>query len=134
MRRHSTHPGVATFVRRFDPPFAELVRSGAKLQTLCHHPRRTPKPGDRLILRTWEGNIQRLLRRSTIVSVTPITLPNPEIDDAFARAEGYMNLKHLLLHIKLPFRGLLIRWDPLPRLHPIQPLPPGHPDSIEAPM
>lgn len=105
---------VVTFIRYFAHPFADLVRSGAKLQTLCHHPRRTPKPGDRLILQTWVGKSQRTLRRATIVSVTTITLPNPEIDDAFARAEGFNNLKHLLLHFKLPFRGLLIRWNPRP--------------------
>lgn len=101
---------VVTFIRYFAPPFAELVRTGAKLQTICRRPRRTPKPGDRLILQTWVGKSQRTLRRATIVSVTPITLPNPEIDDAFARAEGYRNLKHL----KPGFRGILIRWDPLP--------------------
>lgn len=108
-------PSRATFVRRFVPPFAELVRSGAKLQTVCKPPRRTPKPGDLLILRTWEGpiyadQIQRLLRRATIVSVSPIELPpgpdHPEINDAFARAEGFNNLKHLLLHFKPTHRLL----------------------------
>ena len=105
-------------MRYFSPPFADLVRSGAKLQTVCRKPWRTPKPGDRLILQTWVGRSQRTLRRATITSVTPIELPpgpdHPEIDDNFARAEGYNNLKHLLLHFKLPFRGVLIRWEPTP--------------------
>jgi hypothetical protein len=129
--------GVVTFVRRFAPPFAELVRTGAKLQTVCPYPWRTPKPGDRLILRTWVGKSQRTLRRATITSVTTIVLPpgldNPELDDNFARAEGYNNLKHLLLHFKLPFRGLLIRWNPL-QTPSFPPLPPGHPDYLDAPM
>ena len=105
-------------MRYFTPPFAELVRVGIKLQTVCRKPWRSPKPGDRLILQTRVGRSQRTLRRATIVSVSPIELPpgpdNPEIDDAFARAEGYNNLNHLLLHFKLPFRGILIRWNPLP--------------------
>jgi hypothetical protein len=125
--------GVVTFVRRFAPPFADLVRSGVKLQTVCKPPWRTPKPGDRLILRTWVGKSQPTLRRATIVSVTPIVLPNPELDDNFARAEGYNNLKHLLIHFKLPFRGILIRWNPL-QIPPFPPLPPGHPDYLDAPM
>ena len=125
--------GVVTFVRRFAPPFADLVRSGDKLQTVCKPPWRTPKPGDRLILRTWEGQTQRTLRRATITSVTPIELDNPEIDDSFARAEGFNNLKHLLLHFKPGFRGILIRWNPI-QIPSIPPLPPGHPDYLDAPM
>lgn len=105
-------------MRYFAPPFAELVRSGAKLQTVCRKPWRSPKPGDRLILQTWVGKSQRTLRRATVTSVSQIELPpgpdNHEVNDAFARAEGYNNMKHLLLHFKLPFRGVVIRWNPLP--------------------
>lgn len=110
--------GSITFVRRFAPPFAELVRTGAKLQSVFAPRWSTPKPGDHLILQTWVGKSQRTLRRATVTSVTPIELPpgpdNPEIDDAFARAEGFNNLKHLLEAFKLPFRGVLIRWEPTP--------------------
>ena len=116
--------GSITIRRFFKPTISDLIRSGAKLQTLLDPQWLTPKPGDRIILLTWVGRSARTLRRATITSVTPITLPNPgidtpysppspEIDDAFARAEGYNNLKHLLIHFKPGFRGVLIRWEPL---------------------
>lgn len=67
--------GPARFVRMFKPRFAELVASGKKTQTIRPLPKRIPRRGDLLSLRTWEGqpyrSKQRVLREAVVQEVRP---------------------------------------------------------------
>ena len=51
--------GPKNFVRLFKPQFAELVRTGAKTQTIRPLPKRIPRRGDTLSLRQWSGKPYR---------------------------------------------------------------------------
>ena len=51
--------GSANFVRMFKPRFASLVKSGEKMQTIRPLPKRIPRRGDTLSLRTWSGKPYR---------------------------------------------------------------------------
>lgn len=118
----------ANFVRLFKPQFAPLVMSGEKLQTIRPTPKRMPKPGDRISLRTWTGkpyrSKQRVLRESTISKVRMILiLPGIELSGCpltleeewdFARADGFNTPKDMYdwfaFEHGLPFRGVVIYW------------------------
>lgn len=67
--------GPARFVRMFKPRFAEMVASGKKTQTIRLLPKRIPRRGDLLSLRTWEGqpyrSKQRVLREAVVQEVRP---------------------------------------------------------------
>ena len=119
---------MANFVRLFKPQFAPAVFTGAKRQTVRPVPRRMPKAGDTLSLRTWRGlpyrSRQQILGETTIERVREVTihgtgqielagryLTTPEME-AFARADGFADLEALLAWFRaehgLPFTGILI--------------------------
>jgi hypothetical protein len=65
--------GPAHFVRLFQPGFARLVERGEKRQTIRPIPKRIPRVGDTISLRTWTGkprrSKQRVLREARITKV-----------------------------------------------------------------
>lgn len=118
------------FVRLFKPQFSALVESGKKLQTVRPTPKRMPRAGDTISLRTWTGlpyrSQQRVLREAVIESVVPITIqangqfvidsePRPawEADD-FAMQDGFRDANQMLVWFEaehgLPFEGIVIFW------------------------
>ena len=121
-------------VRMFKPQFAPLVEAGTKCQTVRPTPKRMPKAGDRISLRMWTGkpyrSKQRVLRVSEITQVqtiwfngVTILLDDPKgekgllpraVEEAFARADGFENLKAMCDWFKethgLPFEGIVIYW------------------------
>jgi len=122
-------PCSANFVRLFKPQFAPLVLSGEKCQTIRPTPKRMPKRGDTISLRTWAGkpyrSKQRVLREAVIdwvqpIRITPhgITLDHQMLSDhqewAFAKADGFNTPQDLLEWFNfthgLPFEGIVIYW------------------------
>jgi len=120
-------------VRMFKPQFAPLVESGVKCQTVRPTPKRLPKPGDRISLRTWTGkpyqSKQRVLRESQIIAVEKITLCDdgremlvglgnkslsPEELNTFAAADGFKSGIEMFNWFEathgLPFEGVVISW------------------------
>lgn len=123
-----------SFVRMFKPQFADLVRSGAKSQTVRPTPKRRPEPGDRISLRAWTGrpynSKQEVLREAEILGVIDIAIYGDSIHlissfgdrrltseerEEFARADGFPDFEALAAWFRethdLPFHGILIRWD-----------------------
>jgi hypothetical protein len=122
-----------TFVKIFKPQFAPLVQSGEKQQTIRPAPKRTPKVGDLIDCREWEGKPYRSKQRK--LGIWPIT----EIKDVtiweaglifidemalnfneskeVAQADGFKNPKDMIQWFSdthgLPFVGILISWRPL---------------------
>lgn len=120
----------ASFVRLFQPRFADLVERGVKTQTVRKTPKRMPAAGDRISLRTWSGSPyrskQRVLREAEIVEVWPVEIYGDSIHvgqrrlssverEAFARADGFRDFADLAEWFRtthdLPFDGVLIRWQ-----------------------
>jgi hypothetical protein len=121
-----------SFVRLFKPRFAALVEAGTKTQTVRPTPKRMPKPGDIISLRTWTGkpyrSKQRTLRESVITRVALMridakryiwTQVNPlkwqTEDSTFARLDGFADEAEMcdwFAHEHgLPFAGVLICWQ-----------------------
>jgi hypothetical protein len=119
----------------FKPQFAPAVESGTKAQTVRPTPKRMPRPGDLISLRTWTGrpyhSPQRILREEIISDVAPITI-NPYsltigaeylgIDPLgynarydFARADGFSCWEEMRDWFEtehgLPFDGIVIFWS-----------------------
>lgn len=124
---------ASSFVRMFKPQFAPLVEAGTKLQTVRPTPKRMPKPGDKISLRTWTDkpyrSKQRVLRESVVTLVEPIIIergaiwPNVWLDGirlnaaetvAFAEADGfdgpYEFAEWFESNHSLPFVGVVIHW------------------------
>lgn len=117
-------------VRMFKPQFAPLVESGEKRQTVRPTPKRMPKVGEALSLRTWTGlpyrSKQRVLRETVVAEVREIlvdehgvTLYDGEAGYApnhytFAQADGFPTWADMRDWFQqqhgLPFRGVLIKW------------------------
>ena len=121
---------MSNFVRMFKPQFAAMVESSQKLQTVRPVPKRMPKAGDRISLRTWTGkpyrSKQRVLGVATVVKVLRCLIghgvcivghkPPMTADecDAFARADGFRDRHELRYWFErehgLPFNGIVIYW------------------------
>ncbi|MEN9841694.1 MAG: hypothetical protein RL376_1494 [Verrucomicrobiota bacterium] len=116
----------ASFVRMFKPQFAPLVESGAKLQTIRPTPKRMPKPGDRISLRSWTGkpywSKQRVLREAVITQVLSceidsqgnVSIGGVGAFKGFAKADGFVSHAAMTNWFRaqhgLPFSGVLIKW------------------------
>ena len=124
---------VSSFVRMFKPQFAGLVERGEKTQTVRPVPKRMPKTGDRISLRTWSDkpyrSKQKLLAEGIITNVDRIEitdegvtlLPESSLNlrvevprGSFAVADGFScweEMRQWFQHQHgLPFSGVLIRW------------------------
>jgi hypothetical protein len=121
----------------FSKRFAPMVKAGTKRQTIRPVPKRLPKVGDLESWREWTGNPyhskQRELAQVEIVGVERIRivatsslfqiylpdrpfnggLMKPEEWDAFAKADGFDSMLHLVEWFGqthgLPFEGILIK-------------------------
>jgi hypothetical protein len=120
----------ASFVRMFKPRFAEMVERGEKLQTVRPVPKRMPKAGDKISLRTWTDkpyrSKQRVLMDTTISDVRTCQINDDAlmVDGAwcpretmewFAGRDGFPSWAALaewfrLNHGPLPFWGIIIFW------------------------
>lgn len=118
-------------VRMFKPRFAPLVESGAKTQTVRPVPKRMPRVGEPISLRTWTDlpyrSKQRVLREATITAVFPVKMTQGDggqlllsvahgtvDEEAFARADGFSSARAMARWFidqhGLPFSGIVIRW------------------------
>lgn len=121
---------MKTFIRLFQPRFAPLVESGQKTQTVRKTPKRMPKVGDLISLRTWTGkpyrSKQRVLRESTIIRVAQVFIGLKTVNVGgkgldlidiidFAKRDGFDGIHDMLEWFKnnhdLPFTGILIQWE-----------------------
>lgn len=120
----------ASFVRMFKPQFAPMVEAGTKLQTVRPTPKRLPKAGDKISLRTWTDkpyrSKQRVLMETTISDVRTFELRadySMHVDGreltsaeraAFALADGFGSPTELYNWFEaahgLPFVGVVIHW------------------------
>jgi hypothetical protein len=119
------------FVRMLRPQFAELVERGIKLQTVRPVPKRMPKSGDALSLRTWSGkayrSTQRVLLDAVVTDVYPVRIfqcgiiqNGQRLSDwhvrRFAEADGFDGVQEMLNWFEsahgLPFDGIVICWKP----------------------
>lgn len=115
-------------VRLFKPRFAPLVEAGTKTTTVRPVPKRRPRAGQPISLRTWEGlpyrSPQRILRESTITEVSDFQIDRLGFfivngvmvdQEETARTDGFESadamLNWFVAHYDLPFQGILIRWD-----------------------
>jgi hypothetical protein len=114
-------------VRMFKPQFAPLVESGVKCQTVRPTPKRMPKPGDLISLRTWTGkpyrSKQRILRESVISEVKQCTVRASSVivdgieqpPETFATADGFASFYEMadwfFQEHGLPFDGVVIKWN-----------------------
>ena len=116
-------------VRTFKPPFAPLVKSGAKRQTIRPMPKRLPKAGDIESWREWSAlpyrSRQRELARVQLTSVDFIQifetgvaingkLLTPRQVGKLSGRDGFPALRLSFLcffwdNYGLPFSGILIR-------------------------
>lgn len=132
-------PGSA-FVRLFKPRFADLVKSGAKVQTCRPTPKRMPKQGDSISLREWTGrpyrSKQRIIREATVTRTRRVEIwPRAEIialdglklgyDETlnFAQADGFADHWDLFQwfteeHGQDKFEGVVIYWQNVPAQRP----------------
>ena len=123
---------MKTVVKMFQPRFAPLVKSAIKRQTVRRIPKRKrdmPEVGDRFSGREWIGKPyvtkQRPLIEGTITDVQPITIEadyitvntNSEPCESFAIADGFESFQDMInwfaVNHRLPFEGILIKWDPI---------------------
>lgn len=124
------------FVRMFKPRFADKVEAGTKRQTVRPEPKRMPKVGDLFDARAWIGrpyfSKQRKLIEGEIIAVWRISIyedhyyaqigeigapiTNRMALDDFARDDGFASWSDLvdwfLIEHGLPFRGIIICWEP----------------------
>lgn len=120
-------PAPRRFVRMFKPQFADLVRTGKKTQTVRPFPRRMPRIGDTISLRTWSGLPYRSRQHSlgtgeittadgcSIFDHAIVIAGRPYDADTFARADGFESFAELKRwftthHGPLPFFGIVIGW------------------------
>lgn len=103
----------------FQDKFAELVRSGAKKQTIRRKSR--CKPGDELSLRKWSGkpyrSKQETICNSVCTRVQEVRIyegPATETSEILARADGFSSHAEMQAWFKnthgLPFEGQQIEW------------------------
>lgn len=120
----------SSFVRLFHQRFAPAVERGEKLTTVRPTPKRMPKVGDKISLRTWTAKPYRskmcVLMESEIVEVKPICIDSNYsvyIDnfplnsfevESLALADGFGSPTEFYNWFDdahgLPFEGILIRW------------------------
>ena len=116
-------------VRMFKPRFADLVRSGAKKQTVRPVPKRMPAPGWLLDARQWSGRPYnspqvaigeyRLLRVASITIDSRIRLSgewlNEDARERFAIADGFAGWDEMrewfAAEHSLPFSGVCFFWE-----------------------
>lgn len=125
------------FVKTFEPRFVDAIRNGEKTQTIRPVPKRKISPGDFLSLRRWSGRpyFSKMdhIGQATVTEVHNIevcylygiTIDGVNVGDrinSFAKSDGFKNWADMLEffddHYDLPFRGILIRWELLPKLNP----------------
>lgn len=117
------------FVRLFQPRFASLVESGQKTQTVRKTPKRMPRVGDQISLRTWTGkpyrSKQRILGNRVVTNVEPIVIVDGGIfingmlnaaeTGSFAKADGFTGWDEMRAWFQnthgFPFTGILIQWE-----------------------
>lgn len=120
-------------VLMFQPRFAPLVKSGAKLQTIRPTRKQPLKPDEIVSLRQWAGRPYRSpqieLRTAKIVGVGTVAIDDcreilvnldkrvlrfEELHD-FATRDGFSSMIEMLNWFEethgLPFIGQLIRWE-----------------------
>ena len=118
---------MSMFVKMFKPEFAELVRTGKKLQTIRPRPKRMPKVGDVVSLRRWADkpyrSKQEVLGLGEITGVSMVDITEngivvnsyAEPSDDIARADGFGNFFEMLEWFErehgLPFAGIMITWE-----------------------
>lgn len=114
----------------FKPQFATAVLSGEKCQTVRPVPKRMPKPGDRISLRSWSGlpyrSSQIILREAEVSRVEFIEIGvdriviagrklTPEGEWQFAKADGFNTPRDMVEWFNathgLPFIGVVIFWN-----------------------
>lgn len=125
-------------VLMFQHRFAPKVEDGSKPHTIRPNRKRPIKVGDHLSLRKWEDKPYRskqiVLRESECISARPILITSNfvEVDNGFeffhwgteetlnklAVHDGFNNweeMKEWFINThNLPFRGVLIEWNPAP--------------------
>ncbi len=103
----------------FQDRFAELVRTGEKIQTIRKKAR--CKPGDDLSLRRWTGkpyrSKQETLRNAVCAGVEAVRVtegPTSKDKELFAQADGFESLAEMQDWFRkthgLPFEGEKIVW------------------------
>lgn len=124
-------------VKMFQPRFAPLVESGAKIQTIRPTPKRMPRVGAEISCRVWEGKPYRSKQREILCATVrmvslvrlagggiliapydpsrdPVWSPVADLG-AFARADGFASWDDMRSWFSdthgLPFSGLLIQWQ-----------------------
>lgn len=116
-------------VKMFKPQFAGLVGRGEKLQTIRPTPKRLPKIGDEVSLRTWIGkpyrSKQRIIGTGIIDGVHEVEIHSESLifdgrrvgsgmREAFAKADGFENWPAMVDWFRsthdLPFEGIAIFW------------------------
>ena len=118
---------MKTVVKMFKPEFADLVRTGKKLQTIRPTPKRMPEVGDMVSLRRWADKPYRSkhvilgTRRIAEVSMVEITENGivvnsyAEPGDDIARADGFDDFFEMREWFErehgLPFEGIMLRWE-----------------------
>lgn len=120
-------------VRTFQDRFADLVRSGAKKQTIRTEPKRPIAPGDVIDCRRWTGlpyrSPQEPLATGRVKEVATVRIGEGGIEqmtpsrfllrldpERMAIEDGFSGFPDLLdwfrgTHGELPFDGILIRWE-----------------------
>jgi hypothetical protein len=116
----------------FKSQFADLVRSGTKLQTIRPRRRRAVVEGEFASLRKWEGlpyrSQQTELRQAKIVEVREVLVEEQALTIAGARhtdlvvlhrealLDGFQSWQEMVEWFQrvhgLPFYGVLIKWEP----------------------
>ena len=111
----------------FQPRFADLVRSGAKTQTIRRDRKHPIKVGDQLSLRRWTGkpyrSKQEVLGAAQCVAEIPCLIyeygamvgTNLAVNaEGFALKDGFASFEEMREWFDsthgLPFSGTLIRW------------------------
>lgn len=123
------------FVKMFKPRFAELIRSGAKRQTIRPMPKRMPDVGDIIDCRQWSGlpyrskqirlgeyevgEVGTVVIKDWSVSITfidrrELMFIRSEKLLHFARSDGFKDWSDMhewfTQNHGLPFHGILIKW------------------------
>lgn len=126
------------FVKMFKPRFAELVRSGAKRQTIRPTPKVLPEAGDIIDCRQWSGlpyrskqirlgefpvsevgsvSIRKWCVQLTLINRNELMFAGTVQLRDFAQADGFDSFDDMLEWFNenhgLPFGGILIKWRPL---------------------
>ena len=116
-------------VKLFKPQFAGIVERGEKLQTIRPTPKRLPKIGDEVSLRTWTGkpyrSKQRILGTGIIDGIHTVRIDSDLLvfdgrkigsgmREKFAEADGFSGWPTMEEWFRaehgLPFQGIAIFW------------------------